>query len=386
MAAGIMTLGSGANGTANSNLHVAVIGVRARGRQLLKRLANTNNVSIRALCDVDPAQAQRASGELRDVQREQFRLERDYQVILAAGDVDAVVIATPDHWHAPMCVQSLAAGKHVFVETPLSHSTEDTNAMLSAATDSDRVLFCGMQQRSMPHIQSALNHIAAGHLGSVRLARAWTSHRRKSIGRAPDGPPPIDVHYSMWLGPALQREFNPNRFHYSWRWFWDYGGGELTNWGVHMIDIARLGLFGRRTTDADADTLPTPGVQVTGGKYYFTDDDQETPDTLTVNYDFGDRTLIWEHRQWCPRQIEGRSAGVAFYGEHGTLIVDRGGWKVYDSNEKVAATDSGSGDTIVTDFVEAVGTNKIDRDTLHSIAATTDLCHMANKVYRDDQQ
>ena len=154
----------------------------------------------------------------------------------------------------------------------------------------------------------------------------------------------------MWLGSAPKRDFNLNRFHYSWRWFWDYGGGEVTNWGVHMIDIARLGLeriadFGSRISDCGE------GVRITttGGKYHF-EDDQETPDTLTANLDFGDRTLIWEHRQWCPRQIEGRSAGVAFYGENGTLVLDRGGWKVYDSNEKVAVTDTSRGDTVVEDF------------------------------------
>jgi len=400
VAAGMMSLKAATAGSANSNLQVGIVGVRARGRQLIKRFANQPGVTIRAICDIDPAQANRAAGELHDLQAADFRTERDYCSLLASGDVDAVVIATPDHWHAPMTIDAVAANKHVFVETPLTHSIDETTAVLNAASDSDRVLFCGMQQRSMSHMRSALNHIADGHLGSVRLARAWTSHRRKSIGTAPDGPPPIGVDYSHWLGPAPSREFNPNRFHYSWRWFWDYGGGELTNWGVHMIDMARLGLFGSRLHSGVAGVgardernpgasfagsvqpRPPTTIHATGGKYYFTDDDQETPDTLTVNYDFGDRTLIWEHRQWCPRQIEGRSAGVAFYGEHGTLILDRGGWKVYDSNEKVAATESGSGDTVVEDFVAAVRSNDVTRHGLVSIAATTNLCHAANQEYR----
>lgn len=372
MAAGMISLGSGqASAAANSNLQVAVVGVRSRGRQLIKRFAKLDGVHIQAICDIDLAQANRAAGELRDLQRTHCRVERDYRNVLAAGDIDAVVIATPDHWHAPMCIDALNAGKHVFVETPMSHTATETAAILDAARNSDRVVFCGMQQRSMPHMQSAIENVRSGRIGSVRLARAWTSHRRKSIGLAPDGPAPVDVDYRTWLGPAPSREFNPNRFHYSWRWFWDYGGGELTNWGIHMIDIARLGLG-----------VGQPNrVTASGGKYHF-NDDQETPDTLTVNYDFADSTLIWEHREWCTRQIEGRSAGVAFYGENGTLIVDRSGWKIYDSGETVPATETSRGDTVAEDFVAAIRTGDTRRDQLQSAAISTDLCHMGNSAYR----
>jgi predicted dehydrogenase len=378
VAAGVMSLGSARpEASANQRVQVAIIGVRARGRQLMKRLAAQSGVSIVALCDVDPAQIARASSELCDLQTQPARLERDYRNVLAAGDVDAVIVATPDHWHAKMCLDAISANKHVFVETPISHTIEETSAIVSAASDSDRIVACGLQQRSMPHIQSALDQLQSGNIGTIRLARAWASHRRKSIGKAVDGPPPIDVDYDTWLGPASKRDFNPNRFHYSWRWFWDYGGGELTNWGVHMIDTARLGLFSDQSQHS---AQVEPIIKTTGGKYYF-DDDQETPDTLTANFDFGDRTLTWEHRQWCPRQIEGRSAAVAFYGDGGTLILDRGGWKIYDSAEKVAATDTSSGDTVVEDFVNAVRTGS-SQHSLASIATSTDLCHRANLVYR----
>lgn len=370
MAAGMMSLRSERAAVPRS-LNVAIIGVRARGRQLIKKFATTAGATVRVLCDVDPAQASRAAGELRDVQSSSFRVERDYHSVLAAGDVDAVVIATPDHWHAAMCIDAITAGKHVFIETPMSHNAAETVMILRAADQSDRVVFCGMQQRAMPHMQSALKHVRSGLIGDVRLARAWASHRRKPIGRAANGPAPIDVDYSMWLGPAPTVEFNPNRFHYSWRWFWNYGGGELTNWGTHMIDIARLGL-GVESPER---------VTATGGKYHF-DDDQETPDTMTVNYDFGDRSLIWEHRQWCSRQIEGRSAGVAFYGEHGTLILDRGGWKVYDSRESIAAAESSRGDTVVQNFLDSVRDQDLSRCDLGSVATSTDLCHAGNTAFR----
>ena len=160
MAAGMISLGSGqASAAANSNLQVAVVGVRSRGRQLIKRFAKLDGVHIQAICDIDLAQANRAAGELRDLQRTHCRVERDYRNVLAAGDIDAVVIATPDHWHAPMCIDALNAGKHVFVETPMSHTATETAAILDAARNSDRVVFCGMQQRSMPHMQSALSLI-----------------------------------------------------------------------------------------------------------------------------------------------------------------------------------------------------------------------------------
>ena len=162
VAASMLSLGGAPVGS--PEIRVGVIGVRARGRQLIKRLVSLDGVSVSSICDIDPAQASRAAGELRDLQSSPFRVERDYQRLLASGDVDSVVIATPDHWHARMCIDALAAGKHVFVETPLSHKVDETAAILGAASQSDRVLFCGMQQRSMPHMHSALDHIAAGHL------------------------------------------------------------------------------------------------------------------------------------------------------------------------------------------------------------------------------
>ncbi|MFK7821354.1 MAG: Gfo/Idh/MocA family protein [Planctomycetaceae bacterium] len=379
-AAGMMSLGSArrSSSSPNQKVQIAVIGVRARGRQLVKRIAAHPHATVTALCDIDSAQINRASSELQDLQPYSARLERDYRKVLAAGDIDAVVVATPDHWHAPMCLDALAANKHVFVETPISHTIDETAAIVSAASNSDRIVHCGMQQRSMPHMHSAIHELRNGSIGSIRLARAWASHRRKPIGKAVDGPPPIDVDYDTWLGAATKRPFNPNRFHYSWRWFWDYGGGELTNWGVHMIDIAMRGLS---ASSRDGSQFANPTISTTGGKYYF-NDDQETPDTLTASFDFGDRSLIWEHRQWCPRQIEGRSAGVAFYGDGGTLIVDRGGWKIYDSSEKVAATDNSRGDTIIEDFVDAIRSGSGPQQDLASIASSTDLCHRANLVYR----
>ncbi len=374
LAAGLMAFGATAQAKRPS-VNVGVIGVRVRGRQLARAFSRTSGCRVVAICDVDPTQAIRTGSELLEFQQQPCRQEAQASRVLGADDVDAVVIATPDHWHASLCLQAIEAGKHVFVETPMSHTVAETRSILSAARASDRVVFCGLQQRSMPHVQSALRVLQEGRLGNVRLARAWSSHKRKPIGRATAGPVPIGVDYETWLGPAPRREFTPNRFHYSWRWFWDYGGGELTNLGVHMIDIARLGL-----------NVTTPRrIVATGGQYY-TDDDQETPDTLTVNYDFHDCSLIWEHRQWCSRPIEGRSTGVAFYGDRGTLIIDRGGWKIYDSDKKDASGEQGSGDSVVADFLTAVRLGRPDHSLLESAAISTDLCHFGNLAWRSGHE
>lgn len=369
MAAGMMSI----SGPRRSDpVRVAIIGTRNRGRQLAKRFAASSAASIAAVCDIDYAQASRCLTEVQQIAGSTgCRMEADYQRVLAAGDVDAVVIATPDHWHAKMCLESLDAAKHVFVEPPLAHTIDESRQILSAAATSERTVFCGLQQRSMAHVRSAIAHLQENRIGEVRLARAWTSHRRTSIGKAPDSPEPIGVDYQRWLGPAPARPFNPNRFHYSWRWFWDYGGGELTNWGVHLLDIARLGMNV---------SLPRDVVAV-GGQYYISDD-QETPDTLNVTYDYSDRAIVWEQRQWSPRQMEGRSAGVAFYGNRGTLIVDRGGWKIYDSEESSGLSEPGRGDTIVEDFLDAIRVGDRRLDDLKSAAISTDLCHLGNQAYR----
>ena len=243
--------------------------------------------------------------------------------------------------------------------------------MVAAARKHGRVVQVGLQQRSGSHFQSAVEFVQSGNLGRVHLAKAWTVHRRKSIGRAKDSAPPEGVDYDLWLGPAPERAFNANRFHYNWRWFWDYGSGELGNWGVHMLDIARWGL---------GVGVPVR-VSASGGKFYF-NDDQETPDTLLVNFGYGDKTITWEHRLWTAHPPEGRNAAAAFFGDQGTLVVDRGGWKVYDVKEPVTSDTSEQARAHLANFLDCIKTRRRPVCDIEAGHQSTLMCHLGNIAVR----
>ncbi|MCH8219456.1 MAG: Gfo/Idh/MocA family oxidoreductase, partial [Planctomycetes bacterium] len=222
---------------ANDDIRVAIIGLGGKGSSHVKQFSNLPGVRLVALCDVDP---QRLAKQVKRV--DGAHSQTDPRRILDRQDIDAVVIATPDHWHAPACIWACEAGKDVYVETPASHNLAEGERMVQAGRLWNRVIQTGMHQRSGAHFQSAIEFLRSGKLGPVNTAKAWIVHRRKSIGFKANAPIPKEVDYDMWLGPARKQPFNPNRFHANWHWFWDYGTGEIGNWGVHLLDIARWGL------------------------------------------------------------------------------------------------------------------------------------------------
>lgn len=359
------------SGSPQERLGVAVIGVRNQGRVLANAFAAQPDVHVRTVCDVDRQQAESAAAGLGALQRTAPSIENDFRRVLDDPAIDAVVVATPDHWHAPIVLQACAAGKDVYVETPCSATIAEGYWMLAAAQRHGRIVQVGLQERSGTHFQSAIELLRSRTLGAVRLARAWVVHRRKPIGHKPISLPPESVDYNRWLGPAAAREFDANRFHFNWRWFWDYGGGELTHWGSHWLDVARWGLG-----------VEWPvRVSACGGKLHFVDD-QETPDTLTVHYEYHGRMLQWEHRLWTGHGIEGRNAGVAFYGENGTLIVDRGGWKVYDRSDALVSEASDLQSAHVRNFVDCVKSRQAPHAPLAVGHVSTGLCHLGNIAYR----
>lgn len=355
----------------NERIRVGVIGVRSQGLDLAKTIAAFPTAEVAALCDVDSRILATAAGKVEDVQKRPARMLSDYRRLLDDPTLDAVVIATPDHWHAPMAIEALSAGKDVYLETPVAHSIEQGRELIAVADQQNRVVQCGLQQRSGKHFRTAIDYVQNGQLGTVRLARAWCAHRRKSIGRRADAAPPDGVDYEQWLGPAPERPFNPNRFHQNWRWFWDYGSGELGHWGVHFLDVARWGL----------DVELPERVTATGGVHYLKDD-RETPDTQFVQYSFGEKTIVWEHRQWSMQGLEGRSAACAFYGDNGTLIVDRGGWKVYGRKDAETCGPSELLANHVADFLDCVRTRRQPVADLQTATISTALCHLGNDAYR----
>jgi len=352
-------------------VRLAVIGVRGHGKELATTLSGLPGTCVAALCDVDDSVLPAISKSVEQIQGLAPRLERDFRRLLDDPGIDGVVIATPDHWHAVMTVMACQAGKHVYVETPASHALLEGEQMVSASRRYSRVVQTGLQQRSGSHFQSAVEYVQSGKLGRVQMAKAWTAHLRKSIGHKSDCPMPQGVDYDLWLGPAQAKSFNPNRFHHNWHWFWDYGAGELGNWGVHMLDVARWGLQVEWPTQ----------VAATGGKHYF-DDDQQTPDTLVVNYGFPGKTITWEHRLWSHHGIEGRSAAVAFYGDLGTLIVDRGGWKVYGHGESATSNSSDCMTPHLQNFVHAIRTQTLPVADIQIGHVSSAMCHLGNIAYR----
>src|SRR5262249_22686318 len=246
-------------------------------------------------------------------------------------EVDAVVVATPDHWHALATVWACQAGKDVYVEKPISHNVIEGRRMIEAARKYNRVVQVGTQRRSGEYLAQAGEYVRKGAPGKIPFARAWIAGNRKSIGKKADAKVPDKVDYDLWLGPAPLRPFNPNRFHYEWHWNWDYGTGEIGNNGIHGLDVLRWLL-----------ALDAPVRVTSGGGRNFYDDDRQTPDTQVATFDFAGTTVVWEHRIWAPKPTSGESFGITVYGEKGTLIFDRKGWHVEDG-EKASSDKSQDG-------------------------------------------
>lgn len=368
---GLAATASATVGPLQDRIRIGVIGVRNQGKLLAGELARLSDVEIRALCDIDETQFSPAVHAVVEAGQKTPVLERDFRRLLDDPAIDAVVIATPDHWHAQMTCLACQAGKDVYVESPATHFVAEGPEMIAAAERYRRVVQVGLQQRSGSHFQSAIEYVRSGRLGQVNLAKAWIVHRRKSIGHKLDCEQPANVDYSQWLGPAPQRPFNPNRFHFNWRWNWDYGGGELGHWGVHMLDVARWGM----------DVEFPHRISAVGGKYAF-NDDQETPDTMAVQYGFQEKSILWEHRLWSSHGMEGRSSGVSFHGDRGTLVVDRGGWKVYDSSENVTADASDLQTAHLRNFIASVRSRQAPAADLRVGQTAATLCHLGNIAYR----
>ena len=313
---------------ANDRVNVALIGCKGVGWANLKSHLKVPDLKIYALCDVDQNILDSRSEELSGMVDYKFKQFNDYRKLLDKKDLDAVIIATPDHWHALNMIHACEAEKDVYVEKPLSNSIEECKTMVKAAQRYNRVVQVGQQQRSGKHWQEGISFVHSGKLGRIRNVKAWAWLDWKGeVPKLPNEPVPEGVDYEMWLGPAPKVPFNQNRFHFTWRWFWDYAGGLMTDWGVHMLDMV---LFGMQAGAPNS-------VAASGGKYAFPDDAMQTPDTLTAVYEFDDFLMSWEHTIGLGRGPYDRPHGVAFNGSNGTLVVDRRGWEVipeYDPQKR----------------------------------------------------
>jgi predicted dehydrogenase len=310
----------------SDRVRVGVIGAKGQGSADMNSMLKLPEVDIVSLCDVDETVLRNRNSDLKKANRKEVPTFKDYRKLLENKDLDAVIIGTPDHWHALPMIAACQAGKDVYCEKPVGRTIEECNAMLAAARKYERVVQVGQWQRSHKHWQDAIDFVQSGKLGKIRLVKTWAYQGwMKTLAKKADSPVPKGVDYDMWLGPASKRAFNENRFHFNFRWFWDYAGGLMTDWGVHIID---MGLAGMKAQGPKS-------VMASGGLFHSNDNAMETPDTLQAIYEFDGYTMIWEHANGIDGGPYGRDHGVAFIGNNGTLVVDRGGWEVIAEKDRV---------------------------------------------------
>lgn len=308
----------------NDKIQVGLIGCNGMGFANLASMLKLSEVDLVALCDVDKSVLARRTGDLENAGIKKPKWYNDYRDLLDDKDIDLVIIGTPDHWHCLQLCDAIKAGKDVYCEKPIANSIDECQIMLKTVQQNDRIVQIGQWQRSQPHFVDAINFVHSGKLGEIRLAKAWAYQGwMMPVNIKPDGPVPDGVDYKMWLGPAPLRPFNPNRFHFNFRWFWDYAGGLMTDWGVHLIDYA---LYGMKAGTPNS-------VMALGGNFAYPDDASETPDTLQTIFEYDGFSILWEHATGIGGGNYGRDHGIAFIGNNGTLVLDRGGWEVIPEKE-----------------------------------------------------
>jgi predicted dehydrogenase len=371
---------------ANDKLNVALIGCRGMGMYNLTDHLKQPGIECIALCDVDQNILQERAKTVHELTGKKPQLVNDYRRVIDNRDVDIVIIGTPDHWHCLPLVDACEAGKDVYVEKPLANSIAECQVMLKAARKWNRVVQVGQQQRSGQHWQDVVGLVRSGKLGTIRKIKTWGYFGYgKGNPKVPDSPVPEGVDYNTWLGPAPQHAFNKNRFHGSWRHFWHHGGGLLTDWGVHLLDIPLWAM-----------NVKVPrAVMASGGIYSYPENAIETPDTLNVLYDFGNFTLEWDHAGGLSKGIYGRHYGVAFIGNNGTLIANREGWEVIAESENntdkteiipLQPADDDTHEKHVRNFVACVKSREnpvCEIEAGHDVAL---VAHIGNIAYRTGHQ
>jgi predicted dehydrogenase len=363
---------------ANDKVRLGLIGCGGMGQGDLECFFLNPEVDCAVICDVDDARIAKGLEICEQKRGKKPDTTRDFERVLERKDVDAVLIATPDHWHALPTVLACQAGKDVYVEKPLAKTIDEGRAMLEASRRHQRVVQMGSQWRSCAHIIEATDLIRSGKLGKVSVVRGWAYlDWLTGIGKPADGPAPAGVDYDRWLGPAPKRPFNPNRFHFNFRWFWDYAGGLMTDWGVHLINMMLMGMG----PDAPRTACSS------GGKFVF-DDASETPDSQVTVYEFPDYTLIWEHKAGLNNGLNSRSWGVEWNGTEGNIILNDEGWELQPERKQANLTPAkkpGSPDprpAHVRNFLDCLKSRRppvLNLEVGHHVST---VAHLGNIAYR----
>ena len=358
---------------ASDKLIVGIMGTGGRGTEHAKTFSKRPGVTVAYVCDADRKRASSAAEAVETLTGKAPKETQDFRHVLDDKTVDALVIATCNHWHAPAAIFACSAGKHVYVEKPCSHNAQEGEWMVAAARKNKKLVQMGNQRRSSPKIIEAMQQLHDGIIGRAYLAQSWYTNLRPSIGRGKEAPVPKELDYDLWQGPAPRKQFHTNYLHYNWHWFWHWGNGELGNNGIHMLDLCRWGLgveFPVHVTSA-------------GGRYRY-EDDQETPDTHHVAFNFADRkTITWDGFS-CNIPPAGKTADVIFHGEKGSLMINGNGYSICDPKGKEIRKEAGQGGDIVhiDNFLDAIRTGKPLNAEIEGGARSTLLCHLGNIAQR----
>ena len=359
-------------GQTRDHVRLGIIGLGGRGKALLREAAHVKGARITHLCEIDQSRLEQAQQLAQKEGAGATKGTADMRRVFDDREIDAVLIATPDHWHAPAAILACQAGKDVYVEKPVSHNLREGRLLVEAARKYKRIVQAGMQSRSRPNTMRAIDVVKSGRLGRVLMAKAWNVQRRKNVGHGADAPPPAGVDYDTWVGPAEMLPYRANRFHYDWHWHWNFGTGDMGNDGAHQLDIARWVL------GATAPRRVTGGA----GKYYF-DDDQQTPDSMNMTFEFGAQAIIWEMRIWTPYALEGTENGVGVYGTDAMMHIGRWGrgweYRVYDDKGKLAESNAEGGpEAHVQNFVDCVLSRQKPNGEIEEGHLSNSLCHLGN--------
>ena len=372
----VVSLGR-AGGSSNEKVGVAVVGC-GRGTSLALRFAQLRESQVVAICDVDENRGRNLCEKIGAISGMRPPLLVDFRTLLDRDDVDALAVATPDHWHAPITIQACLAGKDVYVEKPASHNILEGRLAVKAARKYKRIVQHGTNLRAAPHYQQAWKLLREGVIGKVLMVKAINNQQRGRLLQCSDEPVPDGVHYDLWLGPAKKRPFNRNRFHGGWHWHWEYGTGDIGNDGVHQIDLGRWAL-----------NLKAPkAVSCSGAKLGSRDDAQQTPDTMVVTWEYDDLLYVFEQRDFTPYRMQGHQLDNdnIIYGDSGYMMIDRDGYRVFYKNERGPSFHKKWSDTPrhYQNFIDCVKSRRqenliADIEEGHLSAL---MCHLGNIAYR----
>lgn len=390
-AATVGTLGFNINSYAanvkspNDTIRIACVGVKAQGNSHIREYLKMPNVEIAAICDVDESIRNMRIGEIEKASGKKPKAYVDIRKLLEDNSIDAISIATPNHWHSLMGIWACQAGKDVYVEKPCSHSYWEGKQLVAAARKYNRIVQHGTNSRSTPALREAMQKLREGVIGEVYMTRGLCFKWRDTIGKKPDGPVPAGVDYDLWTGPAPKRPFNENRFHYNWHWNWDYGNGDIGNQGIHEMDICRWGL---------GVTLPNKVFSM-GGHFMF-DDDQVTPNTQIANLEFNvngkKKIIVFEVRHWISNHEAGigeggdsNTIGNIFYGSEGYMAISGyNSYKTFLGRKQEPGPSRREGGSNWENFIKAVRSRKREdlNGEIEEGHLSSALMHLSNISYR----